>query len=118
MFDNPSFDAHEGVVWRRRGRLPRGVGHTLCGLLAEDGARLHAAGVLYAPDYVINAGGIISVGREYPGGASAASIEAEIQKDSRAPDRDLRATARGESSDQRHRRRAGEAADYASVGER
>jgi leucine dehydrogenase len=47
---------------------------------AADGARLHAAGVLYAPDYVINAGGIISVGREYLGGASAGSIEAEIRK--------------------------------------
>jgi leucine dehydrogenase len=47
---------------------------------AEDGVRLHAAGVLYAPDYVINAGGIISVGREYLGGASAESIEAEIGK--------------------------------------
>lgn len=45
-----------------------------------DGVRLHTAGVLYAPDYVINAGGIISVGREYLGGASAASIEAEIKK--------------------------------------
>jgi leucine dehydrogenase len=45
-----------------------------------DGARLHAAGVLYAPDYVINAGGIISVGREYLGGASVASIDAEIRK--------------------------------------
>jgi leucine dehydrogenase len=51
---------------------------------AADGARLHAAGVLYAPDYVINAGGIISVGREYLGGASVASIEAEI---SRIPER-------------------------------
>src|SRR4029078_11666528 len=47
---------------------------------SADGARLHAAGVLYAPDYVINAGGIISVGREYLGGASVASIEAEIRK--------------------------------------
>ena len=47
---------------------------------AEDGARLHAAGVLYAPDYVINAGGIISVGREYLGGATAASILAEIHR--------------------------------------
>ncbi len=47
---------------------------------AEDGARLHAAGVLYAPDYVINAGGIISVGREYLGGATAESIHAEIQR--------------------------------------
>ena len=47
---------------------------------AADGARLHAAGVLYAPDYVINAGGIISVGREYLGGATADSILAEIHR--------------------------------------
>lgn len=47
---------------------------------SQDGARLHAAGVLYAPDYVINAGGIISVGREYLGGATVASIDAEIQR--------------------------------------
>jgi leucine dehydrogenase len=47
---------------------------------AEDGQRLHAAGILYAPDYVINAGGIISVGREYLGGATVQSIEAEIRK--------------------------------------
>ena len=46
----------------------------------EDGARLHAAGVLYAPDYVINAGGIISVGREYLGGATPESITAEIHR--------------------------------------
>lgn len=46
----------------------------------EDGMRLHSAGVLYAPDYVINAGGIISVGREYLGGATAQSIVAEIHK--------------------------------------
>lgn len=45
-----------------------------------DGARLHSARILYAPDYVINAGGIISVGREYLGGASTASIEQEIRK--------------------------------------
>lgn len=47
---------------------------------ARDGARLHAAGVLYAPDYVINAGGIISVGREYLGGATLESIAAEIHR--------------------------------------
>jgi leucine dehydrogenase len=34
---------------------------------AADGQRLHDAGVLYAPDYVINAGGIINVGLEYLG---------------------------------------------------
>jgi leucine dehydrogenase len=32
-----------------------------------DGARLHDRGILYAPDYVINAGGIINVGLEYLG---------------------------------------------------
>jgi len=47
---------------------------------AQDGARLHSAGVLYAPDYVINAGGIISVGREYLGGATVESIRAEIHR--------------------------------------
>ncbi|MBC7521461.1 MAG: Glu/Leu/Phe/Val dehydrogenase [Sandarakinorhabdus sp.] len=31
----------------------------------EDGARLAARGILYAPDYVINAGGIINVVAEY-----------------------------------------------------
>lgn len=34
---------------------------------AEDGQRLHDAGILYAPDYVINAGGIINVASEYYG---------------------------------------------------
>jgi leucine dehydrogenase len=51
---------------------------------AQDGARLFAANVLYAPDYVINAGGIISVGREFLGGATAKSIAQEIR---RIPDR-------------------------------
>jgi leucine dehydrogenase len=32
---------------------------------AADAARLHAHGTLYAPDYVINAGGIINVASEY-----------------------------------------------------
>jgi leucine dehydrogenase len=44
----------------------------------EDGAALQAAGILYAPDYVINAGGIISVSREYHGGASEAQVIADI----------------------------------------
>ena len=48
--------------------------------LAEerDGAALQLAGVLYAPDYVVNAGGIISVAREYNGGASEAQVTNEI----------------------------------------
>jgi glutamate dehydrogenase/leucine dehydrogenase len=28
---------------------------------AEDGDRLHEAGILYAPDYVVNAGGVIQL---------------------------------------------------------
>ena len=45
----------------------------------QDGAALPAAGILYAPDYVINAGGIITVAREYYGGATEAQVIADIQ---------------------------------------
>ncbi|SNS05163.1 leucine dehydrogenase [Sphingomonas laterariae] len=44
----------------------------------EDGARLHARGVLYAPDYVINGGGIINVGLEYLGQGDRADVEERI----------------------------------------
>ena len=46
----------------------------------EDGSRLHARGVLYAPDYVINAGGIINVGLEYLGQGDRAEVEARIAR--------------------------------------
>jgi leucine dehydrogenase len=46
----------------------------------EDGDALMKAGILYAPDYVINAGGIISVAHEYRGGATWAQVKAEIEK--------------------------------------
>ena len=46
----------------------------------EDGEALMKAGILYAPDYVINAGGIISVAREYQGGATSAQVRAEIER--------------------------------------
>ncbi len=36
----------------------------------EDGARLVARGITYAPDYVVNAGGIINVSAEYLGEAA------------------------------------------------
>ena len=45
----------------------------------QDGTALQAAGILYAPDYVINAGGIISVSREYYGGATEQQVIADIQ---------------------------------------
>jgi len=44
----------------------------------RDGAVLQAADILYAPDYVINAGGIVSVTREYLGGSSEGEVTAEI----------------------------------------
>ncbi len=43
-----------------------------------DGARVQARGILYAPDYVINAGGIINVVAEYLGRGDAASVAASI----------------------------------------
>jgi leucine dehydrogenase len=46
---------------------------------AEDGDRIHARGILYAPDYVINAGGIINVASEYLGG-SQAEVKAKIEQ--------------------------------------
>jgi leucine dehydrogenase len=46
----------------------------------EDGETLMRAGILYAPDYVINAGGIISVSHEYRGGGTAAQVKAEIER--------------------------------------
>ncbi|WP_419814261.1 Leu/Phe/Val dehydrogenase [Glacieibacterium sp.] len=45
-----------------------------------DGARLTARGILYAPDYVINAGGIINVVAEYLGQGDAASVAASIAR--------------------------------------
>lgn len=50
----------------------------------EDGRRLHERGILYAPDYVINAGGIINVGLEYLGHGDEAEVMARI---ARIPDR-------------------------------
>jgi leucine dehydrogenase len=44
----------------------------------EDGARLHARGITYAPDYVINAGGIINVSLEYLGLGGRADVERRI----------------------------------------
>ncbi len=44
----------------------------------EDGAWLAARGILYAPDYVINAGGIINVVAEYLGQGDAASVARAI----------------------------------------
>jgi leucine dehydrogenase len=44
-----------------------------------DGQRLVDAGILYAPDYVINAGGIISVGLEYLGETDPGVVSARVK---------------------------------------
>lgn len=51
---------------------------------AQDGQRLADSGILYAPDYVINAGGIINVSLEYLGSGDRAEVDARI---ARIPDR-------------------------------
>ncbi len=45
----------------------------------EDGDRLHARGILYAPDYVINAGGIINVTLEYLGQGDRAEVQERLK---------------------------------------
>jgi leucine dehydrogenase len=44
----------------------------------EDGDALHARGILFAPDYVINAGGIINVVLEYLGTGDRSEVNARI----------------------------------------
>ncbi len=46
----------------------------------EDGKRLAARDILYAPDYVINAGGIISVWHEYHGDSSEDAVRQDIDR--------------------------------------
>ena len=45
----------------------------------QDGDRLMERGILYAPDYVINAGGIINVSSEYLGEGDAAVVRSRIE---------------------------------------
>lgn len=45
-----------------------------------EGQRIHDRGIVYAPDYVINAGGIINVGLEYLGQGDEAEVMARIDK--------------------------------------
>ena len=45
-----------------------------------DGERLAEREILYAPDYVINAGGIISVSHEYHGDSSEQNVRTDIEK--------------------------------------
>ena len=46
----------------------------------DDGVRLTEHGILYAPDYVINAGGIINVAHEYLGNGDDDEVRADVEK--------------------------------------
>ena len=46
----------------------------------EDGDRLHGRGVLYLPDFLVNAGGIISVAREYLGTGDEKAVMEEVAR--------------------------------------
>ena len=46
---------------------------------SQDGVRLQERGILYAPDYVINAGGIINVCTEYLGDGDADLVRSRIE---------------------------------------
>jgi leucine dehydrogenase len=45
-----------------------------------DGDRIHRRGILYAPDYVINAGGIINVSTEYLKDGDQATVRGRIEQ--------------------------------------
>ena len=49
-------------------------------LRLEHADQLRSRGVLYAPDYVVNAGGVISVAHEYLGESSDDAVRAEIER--------------------------------------
>jgi leucine dehydrogenase len=44
----------------------------------DDGRRLTDRGILYAPDYVINAGGVISVAHEFLGNSTEERVRSEV----------------------------------------
>jgi leucine dehydrogenase len=46
----------------------------------EDGQRIHQRGILYAPDYVINAGGIINVSTEYLKDGDQDEVRSRIER--------------------------------------
>ncbi|MBT9501914.1 MAG: Glu/Leu/Phe/Val dehydrogenase [Burkholderiaceae bacterium] len=46
----------------------------------QDGDALHARGVMYLPDYLVNAGGIISVAREYRNEGEETAVMVEVTK--------------------------------------
>ena len=68
-----------GTVHAHAVRAAGGVVSRVAGRTPEDGERLQARGILYAPDYVINAGGIINVSTEYLGDGGPELVRSRIE---------------------------------------
>lgn len=68
---------NEQTIPQLRARVIAGAANNQLATEA-DGARLKERSILYAPDLVINAGGVISVAREYLGQASNERIHEEV----------------------------------------
>ncbi|TKC81481.1 Glu/Leu/Phe/Val dehydrogenase [Trinickia terrae] len=62
-----------------RFRIVAGGANNQLASLAE-GDTLHRRGIFYAPDFLINAGGIVSCAREFLGGTDEASVMTEVAK--------------------------------------
>jgi leucine dehydrogenase len=65
------------VVERVQASIVAGAANNQLATL-EDGDRLHERGVLYLPDFLVNAGGIISAAREYLGTGGERAVLGEI----------------------------------------
>lgn len=68
-----------GVIDQLRCKAVAGGANNQLATMAE-GKRIHDRGIIYAPDYVINAGGIINVGLEYLGQGDEAEVMVRIEK--------------------------------------
>ena len=70
---------NEQTVPAVRARLIAGAANNQLATRA-DGDALHTRGICYLPDYLVNAGGIISVAREYRGEGEEAAVMAEVSR--------------------------------------
>ncbi len=66
-----------GSVPQLRARLIAGAANNQLAT-AADGDALHARGILYLPDYLVNAGGIVSVAREYRNEGDEQAVMVEV----------------------------------------
>lgn len=70
---------NETSIPRVRARIVAGAANNQLATPA-DGERMHRRGILYLPDFLINAGGIISVAREHLGCGHERSVVDEVER--------------------------------------